>query len=224
MTNGTTAIQVSPDGLEPDMRIVFDMFTRASNAIVNASDLAKTVAKQEADASHLRDALGALEEANRHLNDRLNETIQARDKATAIGAARGQTIDTQSTTIRQLLDIEAQLTAERNDLRIDRQRWRDEADGWLAAHNKIEAELHEANGKLATMRQTMQSVFGVVAPPEPSPVVPDPVGAVPDPAGQTEPEIIPTMEAVYHPTPPAHLTAPDRSTEWPYDYHTPRYG
>lgn len=161
MTDGNMAIHVSPaDDLEPEMKMVWSLFNRASNAIVNASELAKKVAAQEADTSHLREALSAIEEVKRSLEERLAQTTGNLHTLTENWRERGQTINEHEATIHQLQAERDSLTHRLDAATSDRDGWQSKAQDWEKSYWKTAEELDTAEAKLATMRATMQTVFG----------------------------------------------------------------
>lgn len=78
MSDGIMATSLSPEtGLDKDMSAVFNVFAKASNAIVEASNLRKEVNAMKEEMQQLRDAYEIAEAAKRDIEDHLERTTNA---------------------------------------------------------------------------------------------------------------------------------------------------
>jgi hypothetical protein len=186
-TDGTTAIPVSPVAeLEPDMRIVFNMLTRAANAIVQSSDLSKTVARMESEFEHVKYSLDVISEAKASLEERLQTVIAERNERSDLAASRGQTIHAHELRIHSLESELAIALAQLDSRTIERDEARASVTQLGDKLAMTELNLEEAENKLAKFRE----ILGIPHPqPEADKPVPE-VRAAPasEPTQSKEPE------------------------------------
>lgn len=81
MSDGTTAVQVSPIPTEQDMNIFRRIMDNALNAIVQASELAKVVESLKAEVSGFKQDLEILRSRNKDLDEMLAYVRAQRDEA-----------------------------------------------------------------------------------------------------------------------------------------------
>lgn len=81
MTDGTTAIQVSPVPTESEMSMIRSMFDRAANAIVQASELGQRVQTLSQHVADLEDRIKRALQSNEWLAEQLSNTRAERDAA-----------------------------------------------------------------------------------------------------------------------------------------------
>jgi hypothetical protein len=201
--NGTTAIPVSPVAeLEPDMRIVFNMLTRAANAIVQSSDLSKTVARMESEFEHVRHSLDVISEAKASLEERLQTVIAERNERSDLAASRGQTIHAHELRIHTLESDLASAQSRIASLTIDRDEWKASADQLGDKLIATEINLEEAENKLTKFRE----ILGIPHPIAETPSPVQEVGAAPasEPTQSKEPE----PQDSYIPMPPPNYPPP----------------
>lgn len=199
------AIQVSPT--EDDAVNLSKMFSRAAEAIVQASSLPKQVSDLQAQVSDLQSKLDAAQTHSQELDRTLAETRDQRDQArqelasarqahadhvaglnTQLNHANDVINQQEGTIASRNREIDA-VTAERNDARKERD------DHGLHAM-EVEDQLKAAQAKLASIQDHFKSVFGgggAVALPswgEAKEAVANPVPAQPEPA-PAQPESAP---------------------------------
>lgn len=120
MSNGTTAT-ISPVVQEDEMSKVRELFDRAANAIVQASELAKVVGDLRSEVDGLKRDVERMRNQNEMLDQALTTARQARDNAL------GKLAETESTLSRTISDRDS---AQR------------EADNWQRQANDNAEKLH----------------------------------------------------------------------------------
>lgn len=188
MSNGITATQVSPIVQEDDMSKVRELFDRAANAIVQASELAKQVNELSASVDALRRDVERMRSQNEWLDSQLADTRRQRDEAIR---ENGTLRDTASADARTIADL--RMTVDANAIKV--------ADLSNAlAHERSardDAELHamDLEDKLTIANATLEKIKASLGltPPEPTP---EPM-AVPAPAPEPEPWQAPLTKAYW---------------------------
>lgn len=186
MSDGNTATQVSPIVQEEDMSKIRELFERAANAIVQASELAKAVTALRADVDSMKTEVEHLRSQNRWLDEQLTSVRQSRDDA--------------QQKARDLQDVVNHVSDQRDSAQRDAAHWQNEAnnkDASLASTRKdrddaqlrvmdLEDQLTAANARLEQARKFMEQVQSVIAP-EPPKEAPKPVEQ-PNPAPTEQPK------------------------------------
>lgn len=183
MTDTTTTVPAATEG---EMAHIKQIFERAANAIVQASELSKQVGELQAQFTSLKNDLEHFRQRNAELDTMLSDVrtqrdkaIEERDSATRNARDLDETCYNQQNTI-------SNLKAEVEDIRNKLNRALTDSDSWMQAAEKSDNDLQAANSKLAKLREAL----GIVEPKaEPTPV--------PQPVAQT----LPVGSAHVDPTP-----------------------
>lgn len=211
MTDGTTALPVSPVNTEDDAMNLSRLFSRAAQAIVDASTYPAIVADLTAQVESLRDALNSKTIHAEELDRSLHEVRQARDEANAScmrltferDQAR-QELEMANLTIEdqrsKLASTDAMLTQARKD-----------RDDCAFNNLELEEEITRLKDQAAAARVRMNDVLALFQPkPEAPPAVP-PGEASPVPEPVPEPEAIaePKPQSPSPPVPQEPQAAPE---------------
>lgn len=176
MSDGNTAVQVSPIVQESEMSHVREIFDRAANAIIQSSELAVKVNELVKIVDDLRHEVETIRNQNRWLDEQLVSVRQSRDAALeelskvkndlALSHSEHAKVDGENYNLRS--QVEA-LTSALADARKHRD---DNAAMWEAAEN----ELSKHKAKLATITDFAKGLIEEAQPkPEAQPVaLPDP--------------------------------------------------
>lgn len=157
MSDGNTATQVSPVTEEIDMNVVQKAFAFASNMIVRASELEPKVKELEAKIDGLTEDCNRVRRQNVDMDERLNYTREARDKAQGEANKLQQHVndisqahDKQRNDLfdanLRIASLEAQLAAtrqERDDYGLKAMQNEDEAKRWKARAEAVKGKLDE---------------------------------------------------------------------------------
>lgn len=162
MTDGTTATQVSPVE-DADMNAIRQVFEKAMNSIVSASQLAKVVADLEHRVNDLVKSTEDMRRQNAWLDESLTKVRQERDEANRhinelttnlLGTERERDTllhrnDTMAQRIVELEDSLAQVRKERDDYGMKHM----EASEALDKAHKAMATIKDALGAIATVQE-----------------------------------------------------------------------
>lgn len=194
MSDGTTAVQVSPIPTESEMNSFRNMLDRALNAIVQASELAKVVEAVKTELDGLKHEIQTVRDNNRWLDEQLNRVRAERDEAKA---QLGETLADLTSMTAQRIGLEqanGNQAALIGELRSRLDAAKAESDGWMQAAEKSGDELKVAMAKLANIQAFAKTAFGLQEP------KPEPDVTYPVPTSPTTPA--PTPEPSQEPNPP----------------------
>lgn len=194
---GTTAVPVSPSiPTESEMNGFRAMLDRALNAIVQASELAKTVEAMKADVEAFKADLEQARARNRDLDEMLGHVRGQRDEAE-----------------RKLSQTQSELTQKSNEcdslhtqlgsqdtkierLQVELESVKRDRDYAYEEWHKAQTAADSANADLDEFKSKAMDIFGLVAPTKPEPVQSAPVENAPSSQPANVPEAAP-VEWVY---------------------------
>lgn len=159
MSDGTTAVQVSPIPTEQDMSIFRQVMDNALNSIVQASELAKTVAALKVEVDGFKQDLEILRQRNRDLDEMLTHVRSQRDEAerklsetaTQLSSTKA-VLDNAQGLVESHARTIAELQGQVESLKKQRDDW---SNKWASESDKREA----AEAKLADIQEFAQRLF-----------------------------------------------------------------
>lgn len=206
MTDGTTVHTVQ----EEDMAKVREVFQKALDAIIAATELSKQVQAMRGDVDKLRKDIEDTQARNIELDRMLSDTRRQRDEAEqALSQARKER-DEATAKANNLQALQANTQDLLDRARTERDRFHmdyvDEEFTGLA----IQEALDKANAKLEALHKAMGMEFKPFSPNLPEPAVPEVAQAIP-----TAPSGGPTGPALNEASPPTHrVYSNDPSFDW----------
>lgn len=178
MSDGTTAIHVSPVPTEEDMTRFRQMIDNALNSILAASELSKQLLSLQGQFAELKQDMEYVRARNRELDQSLADVRGQRDQAMRErDAERSQNVEI-SSQLSHAHDESARALAEIADLKAHLETARKDRDHAYAEWDKADRAKTEAEDKLSSIEEMARGMFGL-AKPKPEPV--NPTQAYPDP-------------------------------------------
>lgn len=151
MSDGNTAIQVSPVALEGEAMRIFNFLSGAANAIVERSTLAKEVGEMQAELKRLREDCDNLSASKENLNERLGWT---HNELSDEQAKNGELIRTNYNQAERIANLERL----NNDQADTIGRLRDDRDKWVTKANDVEYQLLQTQDHLASAEKTLADI------------------------------------------------------------------
>lgn len=151
MSDGNTAIQVSPVALEGEAMRIFNFLNGAANAIVERSTLAKEVGEMQAELKRLREDCDNLSASKENLSERLGWT---RNELSDEQAKNGELIRTNYNQSERIANLERI----RNTLSDELDRNRADRDKWVTKANDVEYQLLQTQDHLASAEKTLGDI------------------------------------------------------------------
>lgn len=164
MDNGNTAVSISPVPSEDEMSGIRQIFERAANAIVQASELARQVTDLQAKFDKLNGDMEYILSRNQELITSLNEVRGQRDTAMRERDEANNQIHSQGNTITQLQETNTYQAGVINDLRAKLEAMTNDRDIALDEWHKADEAKALAEGKLADIEAHMAKAFGLARP------------------------------------------------------------
>lgn len=162
MSDGNTAIQVSPVALEGEAMRIFNFLNGAANAIVERSNLAKEVGEMQAELKRLREDCDNLTASKENLSERLGWT---RNELSDEQAKNGELIKNNYHKAQRIAELEASNVG--MGARIER--LTQERDSWITRSNDNEFQLLQTQDHLASAEKTLADIRHAMGWKEPEP-------------------------------------------------------
>lgn len=180
MSDGTTAVQVSPIPTEDDMNKVRAIFEQGLNSIIGLAQISKDVEALRGEITSLKGDLEYLRQKNKDLDEMLVHVRTQRDEAERkLSEANRKVEDTQAE-LRHSQELVSNQAQEIERLKTELGHTRQDRDAieTEAIHNLDRAE--KAEHSLAEFKSKAMDIFGLIQP-EPKPV------EAPQASGQGQP-------------------------------------
>jgi len=184
MSDGNTAVQVSPT----EANMIADMFHKAANAIVAASNYPAQVESLSKQVADLQDQLNRSQLHASELDTTLHEVRAQRDQAQSDIRDMQRTIDGDGQTICDLETSNANLATALESAQTQRDDARRERDDYGLQVMQLQDELASARAALSDIQDKVAAFFPAKPEPEAPAAMPDEAGPIDPAVSATAPE------------------------------------